>query len=180
MAGSQSQMPRARKEGLEVQDLGDEVLVYDRKRHRAHCLNPAAALVWRHCDGRTGVAKVAGMLADGYGLPPKPETVGYAVGRLRKAHLLEEASAPIPGGATSRRDLLKKLGLAATAMLPAVTSLVAPSPAHAMSCLPATGCVAGVNDCAPCENTGGNCNPAFRCCGGNCLPPGLALGQCGC
>ncbi|MBV9278705.1 MAG: hypothetical protein JOZ41_01360, partial [Chloroflexi bacterium] len=43
--------PRARKNGLIVRELEDEVLVYDLERHRAHCLNRAAGLVWKHADG---------------------------------------------------------------------------------------------------------------------------------
>lgn len=182
MAAKRSLMPRARKEGLEVQDLVDEVLVYDLERHQAHCLNPVASLVWRRCDGRTSLAQVAAILEKRYDFAAAEDIVRFAVERLRKTHLLEEQSAPVSGRAmSSRRELLKKLGLAATVMLPAVTSIVAPSPAHAASCMPPTGCVAGVNDCAPCTNPGGGCtdNP-FRCCGGVCRPPGLAKSQCGC
>ena len=40
--------PRARTEGLVVTELPDELLVYDLERHRAHCLNPTAALVFKH------------------------------------------------------------------------------------------------------------------------------------
>jgi len=51
--------PRARKDDLLIQDLPEETLVYDVVRHRAHCLNRTAALVWRHCDGKTSVEKLA-------------------------------------------------------------------------------------------------------------------------
>jgi len=44
-------LPQARSEDLVIQDIGDEVLVYDLTRHKAHCLNRTAALVWRKCDG---------------------------------------------------------------------------------------------------------------------------------
>ena len=46
-----------------VERLAGETLVYDLRRHRAHCLNPAATLVWRCCDGRTTVASAAARLA---------------------------------------------------------------------------------------------------------------------
>src|SRR5207248_2525045 len=40
--------PSARQDRLVVQELSDEVLVYDLDRHRAHCLNRAASLPqWR-------------------------------------------------------------------------------------------------------------------------------------
>ena len=54
--------PRARTEGLVVRELPDELLVYDLERHRAHCLNPTAALVFKHCDGRRSVAQIARIL----------------------------------------------------------------------------------------------------------------------
>ncbi len=38
--------PRSRTEGLVVRQAGEELLVYDLERHRAHCLNRAAAIVW--------------------------------------------------------------------------------------------------------------------------------------
>ena len=52
-------LPRMREQGLVVDDLPDEVLVYDLDRHQAHCLNRTAALVWRHCDGQTTVKEIA-------------------------------------------------------------------------------------------------------------------------
>jgi len=51
--------PLARQDRLVVQELSEEVLVYDLDRHRAHCLNRTAALIWRHCDGSTSVAEMA-------------------------------------------------------------------------------------------------------------------------
>ncbi len=37
--------PRLREEGLVVQELPEEVLVYDLARHKAHCLSPLAAAI---------------------------------------------------------------------------------------------------------------------------------------
>ena len=54
--------PRTRTEGLIVRELPDELLVYDLERHRAHCLNPTAALVFKHCNGRRSVAQIARIL----------------------------------------------------------------------------------------------------------------------
>ena len=58
-------MPRARQDELVVEELPDETLVYDLKRHEAHCLNRTSALAWRRCDGRTTVAEVAVLLGEG-------------------------------------------------------------------------------------------------------------------
>ena len=45
--------PEKRRDGLVVTELLDEVLVYDLDRHRAHCLNRTAALVFRHAESVT-------------------------------------------------------------------------------------------------------------------------------
>ena len=50
-------MPRARQDELVVEELSDETLVYDLKRHKANCLNRTAALVWQDCDGQTSVSQ---------------------------------------------------------------------------------------------------------------------------
>jgi coenzyme PQQ synthesis protein D (PqqD) len=43
--------PLARSDGLIVQELDGELLVYDLERHRAHRLSETAAFVWRRCEG---------------------------------------------------------------------------------------------------------------------------------
>ncbi|MEJ7826475.1 MAG: PqqD family peptide modification chaperone, partial [Solirubrobacteraceae bacterium] len=60
-------LPLARSEGLVVEELGDEILVYDLDVKNAHCLSPTAARVWRLCDGGTSSAVIAEQLslADG-------------------------------------------------------------------------------------------------------------------
>ena len=175
--GNAVRKPKRRKRNVAVQNLAGEVLVYDLERHRAHCLNKTAALIWHRCDGETSIAEIAASLKDELDVAPDPELVRYALGRLAKAHLLE--TAPVRSQ-YSRRDFmarLKKLGLAASVALPIVSSIVAPTPAHALSCVPSNGC-AGRPNCTPCLNPGGNC-AGWRCCNGQCVSPGQA-GSCGC
>jgi hypothetical protein len=55
--------PRARKDGLLEETVGEELLLYDRNSHTAHCLSPIAAGVWQHCDDEhdtTELAELAG------------------------------------------------------------------------------------------------------------------------
>ena len=61
--------PRAKAEGLIVQELPDEVLVYDTARDEAHCLNETVAAVWKHCDGKTTVAEIQRLIRS-VGLSP--------------------------------------------------------------------------------------------------------------
>jgi len=48
-------LPETRKDRVLVQKIGDELIVYDQDRSRAHCLNPTSSLVWQSCDGQTTV-----------------------------------------------------------------------------------------------------------------------------
>jgi len=171
--------PKRRKQGVAVQTLADEVLVYDLERHRAHCLNQAAAVVWRHCDGKTSVPQMARILQRELDAPADRELVRYAIDRLARAHLLE---GPPASARYTRRDFmgrLKKLGLAASVMLPVVSSIVAPAPAHALSCVQEGQCGAAGN-CTPCYVGALNQCAAKRCCNGKCQPTPAAQNECGC
>jgi hypothetical protein len=145
-------IPRARREGLVIQELPDEVLVYDRERDKAHCLNQTAALVWKYCDGKTTVSTMARRLERDLNTSAVDEKiVWYALGQLSKDHLLEESVMPptMLGGMT-RRQMVQVLGVAAVIAIPLVTSIVAPTPAQASTCVPTGGAGA-------CPGSGANC-----------------------
>lgn len=120
-------MPRARKDDLVVRELDDETLIYDLTRHRAHCLNRAAATVWRRCDGRTPIAHVATELErSGLG---ESSTLLFALDRLQRARLLEEGTSLPPEAARlSRRVVLNRLAVVggASILLPLITSINSP------------------------------------------------------
>lgn len=118
-------LPLARKEGLLIERLFDEVLVYDLARKKAHCLNQAAALIWDHCDGKTGVAEMAGILRESLNAPADEELVWFGLREIGRKHLLEEQVMP-PGikFKVSRRELIRKIGLAIS--VPLVVSVLAP------------------------------------------------------
>jgi hypothetical protein len=153
--------PVAKKKGLVVQALEDETVVYDKERDRVHCLNPTAAFVFRHCDGRTSPRSLARRLRERFGLPADERVVAYALDQLDCARLLEQGGdAPAPQ--LSRRELARRLGLiGALALVPAVTSIVAPTPAAAASCRPRGGCC----------NTQADCCPGLNCIGPRSCPP---------
>ena len=128
-------LPEARKEGLIAQRLSDEVLIYDQHRHKAHCLNQTAALVWERCDGKTTVAKLAEQMSKRTGKQVGEDIVRLAIAQLAKSHLLEEsASKRGARDAVSRREMMKRAGLAAAIALPVVTSIVAPKATQAATC----------------------------------------------
>jgi hypothetical protein len=132
--------PDARTEGLVVQELSDEVLVYDLDRHKAHCLNETAAFVWQQCDGTATVDDISGRLASKFDAPVDEDVVWSALLQLEKSHLLQSRVTQTPGARkVTRRELLRKGGLAAAVALPLITSVVAPTTAAARSCVPFKG-----------------------------------------
>jgi coenzyme PQQ synthesis protein D (PqqD)/IPT/TIG domain-containing protein len=115
-----------------TEQLGDEASVYDWARLHVHALNPTAARVWRHCDGATSPDAIAAALREHMGIPEAAAVVELTLGQLARLHLLElpaESRGDRP--ATTRRWLLGR-GVAA-AMLPAIYSIVAPTPLEAQS-----------------------------------------------
>ena len=157
-------LPKARKEKLVVREFADELLVYDKERHEAHCLNRTAALVWKHCDGRTSVKEISRRLAtempDDGRTPVDERLVWYALNQFERDHLLEEKveipAGMLMNGGLSRRQVMRALGLTIVA-LPLVTSMIAPTPAQAATCLAA----------------GSPCTTSIQCCNGVCQPNGL-------
>jgi hypothetical protein len=159
--------PQARRRGLLLRELPDELLVYDQERHRAHCLNRTAALVFRHADGSRTVDELA-LLLDGGDVR---EIVVQALAQLDEAGLL---AAPVeeqlPPAGIDRRHAVRRMGIAATILLPAVVSIVAPMPAEAAATCVAS--CAGQPIDTPCDHCGDGtqCSTTiFRCDGaGNC------------
>jgi coenzyme PQQ synthesis protein D (PqqD) len=147
--------PKAREEGLAVERVDDEVLIYDLERDRAHRLNETAALVFEHCDGERDPAGLAELLSEKSGGPVDEGVVRAALVRLSDARLLDERVGPADGDGWSRRQALRKIGAAGAVAglgLPVVKSIVAPTPAAAQASCAADGercgTVTGPNECA--------------------------------
>jgi hypothetical protein len=156
--------PLARTQGLVIKELPTELLVYDLERHKAHCLNPTASLVWKECDGAQTVFEIARGLEEKVGSGMDEDVVLLALDQLAKANLLKEK--PAVKGGVSRRELLRKGAIAAAVVLPLVTSLVAPTAYAAASCS-SLSCSGAIPECTlstACHCTGGPTG------GGVCVP----------
>ena len=153
--------PKARLNGLVVQEMPDEVLVYDLSTNKAHCLNGSAAIVWRACDGTNSVADIVNEFERSGKGSVSEDFVWLALNQLQENDLLETEIANRFKG-QSRRQVLKTIGLASVVAVPVIASLVAPRSALAVvSCV----CGGGLElDCT----TPGNCNPV--CNNGHCVP----------
>jgi hypothetical protein len=169
-----SQFPTARKSGLVIQEVPNEVLVFDLESNKAHCLNDTAAMVWKSCDGKTSVPEIAKFIGKETGKNVQDDLVWLAIDQLTENHLLENAIADRFKGET-RREVIKKIGLASMIALPVVASLVAPQNALAsLSCV----CTATAQCATPpldvcgsptCCNAAGLCAPALPSPNNACL-----------
>ncbi len=153
-------VPRARNESLVIKTLPDEVLVYDLKTDKAHCLNRTAAFVWDNCDGRKSVSEIRRLLEKELDAPVDDNVVWLALDQLEKFRLLQEGiTKPDKVNGVSRRQMVRTLGFAAAVALPLITSIIAPTPAQAASLLPPGACCQNGPQCGS-----GQCNIADPAC----------------
>jgi hypothetical protein len=124
--------PHAREDNLLVERIGDELLVYDRSRHRAHRLSRASALMWRHCDGQRTVAELARMIDAELEIHVDERIVWLMLKALDRAGLLRERLLPPPEVAAVSRRRALSMGLPGAASLlrdgRGVNSITAPMP----------------------------------------------------
>jgi hypothetical protein len=150
-----SQSPRLRADGLIIHELPDELLIYDKVRDLAHCLNQTAAFVWRACDGQRTPEEIARKLTTQLGVAVPEDVVLFALAQLEKIHLLEQREAiPASFARMSRRQMARSLGLTAAVALPLITSILVPTPAKAATC------IAPGQPCSPVQLCCTSCNPA--------------------
>jgi hypothetical protein len=144
-----SQNPIARKEGLVIQEMPNEVLVYDTNTNRAHCLNQTAAFIWKSCDGKTTVNEISRLVGAEFGGSVNEDFVWLALDQLNKDNLLqEEINSKLAG--VSRREAIRKIGLASIIALPVVASLAVPNTVLAVSSCAGPVCCGAVNVPAGC------------------------------
>jgi hypothetical protein len=169
------QKPVAREDELVVEEVGEELLVYDQTNDTAHSLSVPAARVWLACDGERSAK---GLSAE---LDLDADTVARALEELDECNLLDNGQ-PITG-MTRREASLKtaKLGAAAVSA-PLIYSILAPPAALAVTqayclgllqCTPSTGGGA----CGTCHMAGCQCcgpgnpqEPSVKICTADCTP----------
>ncbi|MBX7171620.1 MAG: PqqD family protein [Pyrinomonadaceae bacterium] len=176
--------PKARNENIVVQEMESELLIYDLTINKAFCLNETSAMIWQLCDGKHSVSEISRTLSQKLNQPITEDLIWLALDRFKKDNLLEQSEQfVIDFNGLSRRQVIKKIGLASVIALPLVSSIVAPSAVMAQSgcggggCQP-TGCLAGPlmdffgspQSCSTYPDSGkdGDCNSVYasRCCSG--------------
>lgn len=140
-------LPIARTANIAVQNLKTEILIYDLSTDKAFCLNETAAKVFNACDGRTTFAELQNdhQLTD--------EIIYLALDNLKKENLIEtDYLSPFAG--MTRREVIRRVGLASVIALPIVSGIIAPQASHAasVSCQPTSQCFTfGQDLCAGCR-----------------------------
>lgn len=156
------QNPTARNNGLVIQEMPGEVLVYDLDANKAHCLNQSAAFVWKSCDGTNSVADIVREFEANAGGQVSEDFVWLAIDQLQENGLMASGTESRFAG-QSRREVLKKIGLASMVALPVIASLVTPQSAMA------AGSCACVNAAACATQT--TCPSTINCNGGGVCAP---------
>lgn len=140
--------PVARTGEIVTLDVDNETLVYDLRQNQAHCLNETAAFVWKSCDGRNTVADISHLLQTKFNDTVTNDFVWLALDQLQERGLLADGFAVQKQG-TSRREMLKRVGMATVVAAPIIASVVAPDAAYAnvscacinpAACVPQTTC----------------------------------------
>ena len=165
--------PQARNDELVVQDLPDEVLVYDLKNHKAHCLNKTAAFIWNRCDGQTSTEEIARKMEQEWHTPVTEDAVWFALNKLSKAELLQDRIVlPEAKAGMSRRSAIRRLGLGAL-LIPVVMTIVSPTAMAGASvppvCLSCIKKITSTADCGICLNVQGACFDNSGCGNGGFL-----------
>jgi hypothetical protein len=126
-AETSSTKPLARSEDLVVEEVGDDLLVYDLYADKAHSLSAPAARVWQHCDGKTSVEALSAEL------DMDADAVARALDELNGCELLDTGPSDVGATGTTRREASIKLAKVggAVAAAPLIVSLALPATAAA-------------------------------------------------
>lgn len=119
-------LPKARTENLLEQNLKDEILIYDLATDKALNLNETSSAVYKACGQNTSFDEIRRKYKF------TDEFIYLALDELKRNNLLaEEYSSPF--AETSRREVIRKVGLATMFALPLISGLVAPKAINAAS-----------------------------------------------
>jgi len=59
----------AQKQGIDIQQLGSELILYDEQKKTTHLLNPTARCIWELCDGNHTVQDIEGVMVTCFSIP---------------------------------------------------------------------------------------------------------------
>jgi hypothetical protein len=172
-------LPKGRDRELVIQELEDEVLIFDLNTNKAYSLNDTSSAIWSLCDGHSSVSDIARKLSAKLNRPVAEEFVWLALDQFKKDDLLSNGKEiEIDFNGLSRREVIRKIGFTSMIALPVIGSLVAPTAAMAAS--GAVGCGTVGQGCSG-SGVGTCCMGTAYCMGSTCavcISPGVGVGPC--
>jgi hypothetical protein len=123
---------KARTQNMIVEEFGDECVVYDVTRKKAHCLNGSVKWIWEQCDGSKTAEDISKAFEMRFGASEASILVSGGLSQLEAANLLSNdgnLEVGCPPVQMTRRDAVA----AASFLVPLITSIVVPTPAAAKS-----------------------------------------------
>ena len=179
-------LPSARTAEIIEQDLGSELLIYDLRTNKAYTLNGTSMKVYRAC----AAAQTFGDLSRRYKFTA--DLIHLALGELQNNSLITGYAGTHFAG-LSRRQVIRRVGLASMIALPVIAGIVAPTAVQAASgrctqdsdCPPAgSPCKTNICEAGACVTRTTNYGKAVAggVCDGNgnivqCIFPTNCLGQ---
>jgi len=160
--------PVAKNEGLVVKEVDHELLIYKTDSNKAYCLNETSAIVWKSCDGKNSVEDISKKLSKHFRKAVNSDLVLLAIDQLKTDDLISQAPRSRFEG-MSRREAIRKVGLASAIALPIVASLVAPTAAMAVACSSGTTNCTGCLNGTPCCKNPPTCTTTGTCQAGTCV-----------
>lgn len=164
-------LPVAYQADLIVREVDNELLIYNLKTNKTFLLNQTCKNIYQFCDGKTSFEE----LKQKYNY--SEDLVFLALDELKRNNLIKDSYRSAFAG-ISRREAVKKVGLATMAVLPVITAIVAPMAISAASTCVTPYCFGvGENVCAWCQGpityevypAGSNCTgPVFSTFGHLC------------
>lgn len=172
--------PRSRENELVVQELKGEILIYDLQINKAFCLNETSALIWQFCDGNKTVSEISRELSRKLKQPTTEDLIWLALDQLKEDNLLSDRNEiEINFNGLSRREVIRKVGLASMIALPVISSLIAPIASQAAS---GTSCISNGSSIPSCATSMSiNCclnNSSSLCCSGICRVGSISSSTC--
>ena len=121
-------LPKFRSKEVLTQNAGKELLIYDLTIDKAYSLNETLTVIYQACDGITTLDELKNkyLFTD--------DAVFLAIDELKRANLLENSkNIPLNFAGLSRREAIKRVGLASMLAIPLITGLSVPTAAQTAS-----------------------------------------------
>lgn len=148
-------LPVSKTNDVVVQETGDELLIYNLATNRAFALNETSTVVYRACDGETNFEELKRRTNF------TDDLVYLALDELKRHDLITGYEPRRHFKGLTRREAVRRVGLASIIALPVISSIVSPAAVNAQS----VGCA---NRGLP--NDQGTCPSGQRCIGAACVP----------